>query len=188
MMNKSVSTSTLVFVAVLALFAEALWPATVRRLTMDSLVSRSDRVIYGRVVGSRSAWDQETGTIWTHTDIQILDVAKGSAGRTVTVSEPGGIVGQVGHYFPGVPQFELNQEVVLFLHSAAGNRLRVTGLRQGVYSVTRDSETHERIARPMGKQAEPVLEVGSRAEAGVREETEDCRLEKLLQHVRQRVR
>jgi hypothetical protein len=189
MRNASISRNAAIGLIVALLTAGVLWPATVRRITMDTLVARSDRIVYGRVVASRAVWDPETRTIWTNTEIRILDVAKGSAGNTVTISEPGGVLGDVGHFFPGVPQFQLSQEVLVFLHGAAGNRLRVTGLRQGVYAITTDPATHERMARPMGKQAEPVMEDGSRAETRApREPIEDCRLEQLLQHVRQRVR
>jgi hypothetical protein len=155
---------------------------------MDTLVARSDRIVYGRVVGSRAVWDSATQTIWTQTELQVMDVVKGVAERTVTVSEPGGVIGDVGHLFPGVPSFRLNDEFVLFLHRAAGDRLRVTGMRQGVFAVIRDPASGQRIARPIEKQAEAVYEENAGPAPQAREFSEDCRLNDLLQSVRQRVR
>src|SRR5439155_5057357 len=112
--------------------------ASVRRMTMDGLVRESELVIYGRALASRSLWDPATETIWTETEFAVLDGAKGNPARTVIVSEPGGNIGDVGHLFPGVPRFESGQEVVLFLYRTPANRLRISGLMQGVYNVEQD--------------------------------------------------
>ncbi len=135
--------------------------ATVRLMTLDSLIQESNVVIYGRVLGSRSVWDSTTQTIWTQTEFAVLDATKGASPRTVLVTEPGGIIGDVGQLFPGVPRFEANQEVVLFLYHASGNRLRVMGLLQGVYHVEQDHTTGERLARPAIMQREKVYEDGN---------------------------
>ncbi len=162
--------------------------ATVRSLTLDTLVARSDRIVHGRVVGSHAAWDSETRTIWTHTEVLVIDSAKGSSGRTVTVSEPGGVVGDVGHLLPGVPRFRLNDEVVLFLHGATGNRLRVTGLRQGVYGVTRDGAGSPPMAHALDRQAEPVYESDSVRRPQVPEPLGERRLDEFMRDIRQRIR
>ena len=187
-MNATTSRVLAGILAVLTISVGLARGATVRRVGMDTLVARSDRIVYGRVVGSRAVWDSATQTIWTQTEVQVMDVAKGVAERTVTVSEPGGVIGDVGHLFPGVPSFRLNDEIVLFLHRAAGDRLRVTGMRQGVFAVIRDPASGQRIARPIEKQAEAVYEENAGPVPRAREFSEDCRLNDLLQSVRQRVR
>src|SRR5437667_295376 len=115
--------------------------ATSASVTLDALVAGSDMVVYGRVVGGLSFWDAATRTIWTSTQIAVLDAAKGRPGVTVLVTEPGGVVGDTGHLFPGVPRFAPNQEVVAFLYQAPGDRLRVVGLWQGIYGVSVDPAT-----------------------------------------------
>jgi hypothetical protein len=132
--------------------------ATSAPVTLDALVASSDMVVYGRVVGGQSFWDAATRTIWTSTQIAVLDAPKGRAGATVLVTEPGGVVGDTGHLFPGVPRFAPNQEVVAFLYQARGDRVRVVGLWQGIYGVSVDPATGERLARPAAGQPETVYQ------------------------------
>ena len=96
--------------------------ATVRPIAMTELVDRAESVIYARAVARRSFLDPPTRTVWTETEFLVLDGPKGNPGRTVVVTEPGGVVGDIGHLFPGVPHVALNQEVVLFLHRGDGGR------------------------------------------------------------------
>src|SRR5688572_4315875 len=82
--------------------------ATAREIALAELVDRSDAIVYARAVARRSFFDAPTRTIWTETELVVLDGPKGRPGRTVVVTEPGGVVGDVGHLFPGVPQLEPN--------------------------------------------------------------------------------
>jgi hypothetical protein len=162
--------------------------ATIRRLNLDALIARSQIVVHARVTGTRPYWDEETGTIWTATELQVLDAAKGSSGRSLIVKEPGGELGKVGHLFPGVPKFAVGDEVVVFLYSGPGNRLRVTGLHQGVYAVATDRDTGRSFVRPAGaRHAEAVYERGSRPSPQLLS-ADEYRLADFLQSVRQRVR
>ena len=90
----------------------------------------------------------------------VLAPALGEVGRTVRITEPGGILGNVGHWIPGVPQFAADREAVVFLYGAPGNRLRVLGLGQGVYNVFRDPTTGDLLARPSLETREIVYEQG----------------------------
>ncbi len=123
------------------------WPASIARMSFETLVQRSDAVVYGRVLGSRCFYDTATRTIWTETEISVIDSPKGRAYSTIRVTEPGGVIGDVAHWFPGIPKFGAHQEVVVFVYQSAGRRLRVTGLRQGVYSVATDPDTRVRFTR-----------------------------------------
>src|SRR5436309_3060330 len=130
-----------VLLVLLASAAGEAGAATVRPMTLEELVRESQCVVYGRSVGSRSFWDSVTSTIWTETEFLVLDAPKGEVGRTVRITEPGGILGNTGHLIPGVPQFAADREAVVFLYAAPGNRLRVLGLGQGVYNVFREPAT-----------------------------------------------
>jgi len=125
---------------------------------LDALVRDSDYVIYGRVVATRCVWDSATRTIWTQTDFQVLDGPKGNPKSTITVTEPGGVIGEVGHLFPGVPRFAETQEWVVFLYRASGDRLRVTGLSQGAYDVATDPVSAEKTVQLAVPQQLSVVE------------------------------
>jgi hypothetical protein len=135
--------------------------ATYRGMSLDELVQDSDYVIYGRVIDSHMERDPATRTIWTRTELLVLDGPKGQTTTSITVTEPGGILGGRGELYPGIPQFSSGEEVVLFLYHAPGNRLRVTGLLQGVYSVVMDRQTGARVVRPVVPYREAVYEEGS---------------------------
>ena len=154
---------------ILQLSAGLASPATIPVLTLDTLIQKSEYVVYGRTVGTRSFWDPTTNTIWTETELLVLDGAKGRAGKTLVITEPGGVLGDIAHLFPGLPRFTDGEEVVLFLYGAPGNRVRVLGLRQGVYDVVRDPNSGERTVRPSVEPAElmvPDPRVALRSEPG----------------------
>ena len=172
-------------VAILTFF-QAGSGASVRRMTMDSLVRASELVIYGRALASSSLWDPATETIWTQTEFAVLDGAKGNPARTIIVSEPGGIIGDVGHLFPGVPRFDSGQEVVLFLYRTPANRLRISGLLQGVYNVEQDRGSGEKLARPAILQREEVYEEGKGASRSLSLGASSQRLGEFLSSIRER--
>jgi hypothetical protein len=126
---------------------QATYAASVRTMGLNELIDHSDYIVYGRAARKRCLWDTATRTIWTQTEFQVLDKIKGEARGTVIVTEPGGVIGEVGHLFPGVPIFDTGGEWVLFLHSAPGKRMRATGLTQGVYAVFVDPVSQERVVR-----------------------------------------
>jgi len=160
--------------------------ATVRAADLESLIDRSDYVIYGRVLWHHPIWDEATRTIWTITELQVLDGPKGRVGSVVRVTEPGGVLGDIGHMFPGVPKFRTNQEVVLFLYHAPGNRIRVTGIQQGVYLVMTNGATRDRLAQPLVPLREAVYEAGRGHSVQPRQQTGQQRLDDLLFAIRQR--
>jgi hypothetical protein len=161
--------------------------ATVAALTLDTLIQKSEYVVYGRAVGTRSFWDPATSTIWTETELVVLDGAKGRAGKAIVITEPGGVLGDIAHLFPGMPRFVGGEEVVLFLYSAPGNRIRVLGLRQGVYEVLRDRDSGERVVRPAVEHPELIVpdhRIALRSNPG---QLRPRRLSEFLDSVRERV-
>jgi hypothetical protein len=132
-------------------------------MSLDALVANSEYVVYGRVVASHVAWDSSTSAIWTRTEIQVRDAVKGRPGDLIAVTEPGGVINGHGEFYPGTPQFRLNEEVVLFLYRAPGNRLRVVGSSQGMYDVSTDGVLGQRVVASAIPQIQTVYQVGSPA-------------------------
>jgi len=142
------------------------------RMSVDQLADNSDAIVYARVIVIHPYWDPGTQAIWTRTDLQVLDAPKGNLGSLLSIAEPGGILPGRGEIYPGIPQFRVGQEVVLFLYRAPGNRLRITGLLQGVYMVSADRLTGARVARPAVASAEAVYEEGSAYAPAIRQKVE----------------
>ncbi len=162
--------------------------ATVRPMTVEALIKSSEYVVYGRVLGNHCVWDDTTRTIWTLTELLVLDGPKGRTGSTVIIRQPGGVLGNVGQLFPGVPRFEPNQEVVVFLNGETGRGLRVTGLHLGVYLVAAADETRVKMVRPAVPQPEPVYEEGRIAAPQRWSPVAGTRLDEFLSTIRRKAR
>jgi hypothetical protein len=177
---------TVVLVSLLQLNPRSSSAATVAALTLDTLIQKSEYVVYGRAVGTRSFWDPATSTIWTRTELLVLDGAKGRAGKTIMITEPGGVLGDIAHLFPGMPRFVDGGEVVLFLYNAPGNRIRVLGSQQGVYDVLRDRDSGERIVRPAVEHPESIVQDNRMAFGAQPGQLRPRRLSEFLASVRER--
>ena len=150
-----------ILVAALCLGEVCTLAATYRSMSLDALVANSEYIVYGRVAASRVAWDASTKAIWTRTEIQVLDGAKGRPGNLIAVTEPGGVINGHGEFYPGTPRFRLNEELVLFLYRAPGNRLRVVGSTQGIYAVSTDPTLGQRIVAGESQRIQTVYQAGS---------------------------
>ena len=129
-----------------ALTATPAGATTLRRMDLAELVATADRIVHARVVVNRTYWDATHTRIFTDTDFEVLDEAKGSGPKSLTITQLGGRVPPIDMLVEGTPTFSVGEEVVLFteLHS---NGLRlVTGLGQGVMRIHQDRDTREKVA------------------------------------------
>ena len=113
--------------------------ATVKPLSLKGLVYLSSEIFQGRVI--EQVVKETSSQIWTQTTFEIIEGWKGSLkkGQRWTLTQPGGEVGEgltyKRVYIPGLPEFTLNEEVVLFIEKAPAGNLVVAGLTQGKYTV-----------------------------------------------------
>lgn len=156
--------------------------ATFADMPFSELVDRSDRVVQGTVVQTQARFVDGPGSrILTDVTVRVLQdlLPDGSGGftrtspRTVVFATPGGVVGDQGQRVPGLPQYRVGDEVVLFLGPVAQQandtpgaqvlveRRAVLGLALGAFFVHRDPAGGPAIVRrpvdsPLGD-AGPVL-------------------------------
>ena len=149
------------------LFAFALYclssanATTVPGLSFDELTDQSDLIVSGQVGRSWADWDSDHKYIWTHYELAVSGALKGSAGATVVVSEPGGVVGNQGMNIAGAPAYQTGEQVLVFLHRMPNGFLRTTGWTQGKYTVDTAGSLHA-AGSSMG------LEVVRGAASGIR--------------------
>lgn len=124
------------------LFAGVLRATTVPTLSFEELVDRSETVISGEVTRSWSAWDNEHKYIWTHYEIKVSGTYKGASASTVTISEPGGAVGDRGMMIAGAVSYAPGEKVALFLQRMPNGYLRTAGWAQGKFSVDNAGSLH----------------------------------------------
>jgi hypothetical protein len=107
--------------------------ATLERLSLDDIISRSTSIVRGKVAAS---WAAYTGSvIYTHYQIQVSEQFKGGSGNSLEVMTPGGTVKGLKQSFSGSPVLNQGDEFVFFLWTSKGGITWITGLTQGLFSV-----------------------------------------------------
>ena len=124
---------------VLMLCAVPLQSATLERLSLDDMVSKSTAIVRGKVASSYVA--ASGPVIYTHYTIQVSEQLKGSVGSSVDVVVPGGVVNNVRQSWAGAPTFANGDEFVFFLWTSKAGLTQVLGLTQGLFSVAVDGST-----------------------------------------------
>lgn len=131
--------------------AAPLWGTMAPRLSLEEMARDAEYVVHGTVARSWSAWDSGHHAIWTHYEINVAEALKGTA-TTVTVSEPGGIVGDTGMMIAGAPTYESGDEVILLLHQTPIGYLRTSGWGQGKFLVSKEGSMKTVRTAPLGVQ------------------------------------
>jgi len=152
--------------AFLLLLPALCWGTLVPRMNFEEMADASEFVIHGTVSRNWSDWDAARQFIWTHYEIQITDTLKGPAFNQIVISEPGGVVGEMGMSIAGSPAYGVGEEVVLFVARTATGLLRTCGWGQGRFRVVRAEGASLKVVRPGMAGVElvdPVLKAGSAA-------------------------
>jgi hypothetical protein len=111
------------------------------------LSEKADVILTGKVAQQTSSWNENKSRIYTHATIQVEEYLKGNnSGNTVTVTYPGGEVGDIGEMYSHMPSLENNEEVLLFLKKDSKNTsFKVVNGEDGKISITTDPKTGEKI-------------------------------------------
>jgi hypothetical protein len=114
----------------------------------SEMVTASDLVVHGRVVGIRPQIVGDRRTIETVITVAVVDALKGQPGETVYFRVPGGQVGRYRRLMVGAPEFAEGEEVVLFLKGRPPVVPFPFGLTQGVYRVVRGAAGQSLVTPP----------------------------------------
>ena len=111
------------------------------------LSEKADVILTGKVANQTSSWNENKTRIYTHATIQVEDYIKGNnGGNSVTVTYPGGEVGDIGEMYSHMPKFENDEEVLLFLKKDSKyTSFKVVNGEDGKISVTTDPKTGEKV-------------------------------------------
>ena len=96
----------------------------VPRLSLEEMVARSETIVSGQVTRIWTAWDSRHRFIWTHSEILVSNVTKGSRSERIVVSEPGGVVDGFGMQIAGTPGYMPGEQVMVFLERMPNGYLR----------------------------------------------------------------
>jgi hypothetical protein len=132
---------------------------------MSTLVSMSEVIVRGTVVGGEAAWDAGRHRIYTRTAVRVSHWFKGSGSSEIVVQTVGGRVGAVVAGISGMPTFAPGEDVILFLHPGT-DYFYAAALSQGVFHV-RSSTSGATASRDLSG----ITFVGEGADAASRETT-----------------
>lgn len=112
--------------------------STFLAMELPELVEKSDAVVRGEVIGTRSFWDAEHRVILTDATLRIderLSGDVGEVGREIQVRTFGGKVADYQVVAHGFPTFDKGDEVVVFLARQPDRTVQVTGYQLGLYEI-----------------------------------------------------
>ena len=133
-------------------FCLAIWlgpvsAATLERLSLDDMISKSTAIVHGRVTGASAAY---RGTvIYTDYKVSVLAQWKGRVQTTVDVLVPGGVANGVRQIYAGAPEFTVGQEYALFLWTSSTGATYTLGFTQGVFSLPQDTSGQTMAVRAL---------------------------------------
>ncbi len=107
----------------------------------------ADVIITGKVAQQSSSWNDDNTRIYTKATIQVDEYLKGiNNGNSITVTYPGGEVGDVGEMYSHMPRFVDNEEVLVFLKKDEKNTgYKVFNGENGKIIVIDDPITGEKV-------------------------------------------
>lgn len=142
--------------------------STFGRVGLDYLVAENETIVVGKVVATRSYWNPTRTFILTDAQVSVSQTLKGQAADEITVTLPGGNVGELTSVLVGGAALVPGRRYVLFL-----DRVNLAGVMgvlmihdhgQGAFDVEMagsepralsQARRHELLADAAG-QAEPV--------------------------------
>jgi len=92
--------------------------AAVSNVAIDSIdmVEKASHILVGKVENMKSHWDEERGIIYTHVEVYVEELLKGTLqDNYVIIKHKGGEIGNKGLWISGEPRFILGEKVKAFL-------------------------------------------------------------------------
>jgi len=134
----------LLFVLSLMVFTRfPLLSTTVEKFTLDDLVQKSGRIIVGKCISRESRWNDRNTLILTTARFAVSEPLKGSSDGFVNVVTVGGTLDGITQTVSGMPVFEPEEEVLLFLEPSKNSHWQPLGLSQGKFRILRNRQTGE---------------------------------------------
>ena len=146
---------TLLPLAVMVLLFNAACHAQVKTMTAQELTLESTSILYGKCTNMKSAWTEDGEMIFTTVTVVPEYYLKGNMGNEVTITIPGGQVGDIIYEVSEMPAFRKGEEVFAFIWKHPSGMNLVTGGYQGKIQIGVDSQTGRKTiaGRQLGKVA-----------------------------------
>lgn len=122
--------------------------------SVEEMTQDSKTILYGTCTQIESSWDENQERIYTEIQVQADGYLKGAQGSQLTITVPGGRVGNIMYEVSDMPAFKEGEEFVAFLSKHSSGRNLVTGAVQGKLNIYTDANTGNRLVnRPLNEQS-----------------------------------
>ncbi len=118
----------------LLLAGPAAQATTLQRMTLEELAAAAPAVARVRVLSGESRVD--AGRIWTFTQVEAVEIYKGTLPQRFTVQLLGGRVTGLVSKVEGVPRFAPGEEAILFLAPSRAGDWTVVSWVQGTFRIS----------------------------------------------------
>ena len=149
--------------------------ATLERLSLGEMATKSTAIERARVVGSYAS--TAGAVIYTHYKLQVGELLKGQGVAEVVV--PGGTANGIQQMVPGAPRFNKGDEYVFFLWTGPDGLSRVIGLTQGMFAVAQDGSANPAVTRAASQE----LMLDARTRRPVKDQTLSMRMSDLRSQI-----
>jgi hypothetical protein len=140
-MKKSSYVVLLILTAILLCAVKNTTATTMIKYSITDLTQKASNIIIGKVVDKKSGWNKNKTRIYTYTTVEVAKDIKGvTSSKAITIMTPGGVVGEVGLKIVGTEQYEIGEQIVIFLDKD-DDRYSAVGTIQGKFNIVKDGVT-----------------------------------------------
>lgn len=157
-MDRQMSLAVFCVISVLALFQMVL-PRTAFTGEIDALAQHSQVIVFGKTVGTKCQWAEDTPCILSRTQFQVETSIKGNyrSGDLVTIESQGGVINGMKQRVPDAPSFSKGEYALVFLNPIEKDMLVVTyGKRGLIPCVKKGKKITAKSGKPLSQMIEDV--------------------------------
>lgn len=119
----------------------------VRMLSLQKMCKKASGIIIGDVISVDSYWNTKHIQILTKVTINVSEnLGNNNISKKIHLIQPGGTVGSVTLKVSGLPQFVVNEKVLVFLEYKFQGHYVVMGLAQGKYTIIKNRDNNDEFA------------------------------------------
>jgi hypothetical protein len=125
-----------------------------QKLTFEELATQADVIVRGRVTESKTSASADGSFLTIRIAVSVEEQFKGQKVSSVTLTLPGGSVGNVVQGSAGTPEFTLGEEVFLFLHRRRNQDYRLVGGKQGKFTARPEPGSNQKVVEDLAHRTE----------------------------------
>lgn len=117
-----------------------------RELSPQDLTKHADLIAIGKISAITSSWSEGNKRIITDVNLTVKQYLKGQLqSEVVTISHPGGEVGEIGELYSHTPRFKKDEEVLVFAKKDGKGKFQIVGGERGKYTVATDHRSGKKM-------------------------------------------